>query len=84
MALWRLYYHLIWATKNRQPLINPKREAELYRYIIAKADTHGCIVHAIGGMEEHIHLERRFSNHKILVQAGELGELRELRELRES
>ena len=56
MALWRLYYHLIWTTKNRQPLINPKREAELYRYIIAKADTHRCIVHAIGGMEEHIHL----------------------------
>ena len=40
----------------QQTLINPQREAELYRYIIAKADAHRCIVHAIGGMEEHIHL----------------------------
>jgi REP element-mobilizing transposase RayT len=56
MALWRLYYHLVWATKERQPLINSDREDELYRYIIAKADALGCIVHAIGGIEDHIHL----------------------------
>jgi REP element-mobilizing transposase RayT len=56
MALWRLYYHLVWATKERQPLINSDREDELYRYIIAKADDLGCIVHAIGGVEDHIHL----------------------------
>jgi len=56
MALWRLYYHLIWATKERQPLIDLDREVELYRYIIAKADSLGCIIHAIGGVEDHIHL----------------------------
>lgn len=56
MALWRLYYHLVWATKERQPLINSDREDELYRYIIAKADDICCIVHAIGGVEDHIHL----------------------------
>ena len=56
MALWRLYYHLVWATKERQPLIEPKREPDLYNYIIGKADSHGCIVHAIGGIENHIHL----------------------------
>ena len=56
MALWRLYYHLVWATKQRQPLISPDREAKLYPYIIGKADALGCIVHAIGGIEDHIHL----------------------------
>ena len=56
MALWRLYYHLVWATKERQPLINSDREDELYRYIIAKADALSCIVHGIGGVEDHIHL----------------------------
>ena len=56
MALWRLYYHLVWATKERQPLINSDREDELYRYIIAKADDIRCIVHGIGGVEDHIHL----------------------------
>ncbi|MFB2880322.1 IS200/IS605 family transposase [Floridanema aerugineum] len=56
MALWRLYYHLVWATKERQPLITAKRESDLYNYIIGKADSLRCIVHAIGGTEDHIHL----------------------------
>lgn len=56
MALWRLYYHLVWATKERQPLILPNKEVELYNYIIGKADALRCIVHAIGGIEAHIHL----------------------------
>jgi putative transposase len=56
MALWRLYYHLVWATKERQPLINPEREDALYSYIIGKADVLDSIVHAIGGVEDHIHL----------------------------
>ena len=56
MPLWRLYYHLVWATKERQPLINPEKETTLYHYIISKADSLGCIVHAIGGVEDHIHL----------------------------
>jgi REP element-mobilizing transposase RayT len=56
MALWRLYYHLIWATKERQPLISANHETKLYNYIIGKADSLGCIIHAIGGIENHIHL----------------------------
>ncbi|MEG4815967.1 IS200/IS605 family transposase [Microcoleus sp. K5-D4] len=56
MAMWRLYYHLVWATKERQPLISPAKETELYSYIIGKADTLNCILHAIGGTENHIHL----------------------------
>jgi REP element-mobilizing transposase RayT len=56
MALWRLYYHLVWGTKKRQPLINPDRETVLYDYIIGKADALASIVHAINGIEDHIHL----------------------------
>ncbi|MGL5878594.1 MAG: IS200/IS605 family transposase [Xenococcaceae cyanobacterium] len=56
MALWRLYYHLVWGTKNRQPLIDNKREARLYPYIVSKADSLNCIIHAIDGMENHIHI----------------------------
>ncbi|BAU66394.1 Transposase IS200-like protein [Stanieria sp. NIES-3757] len=56
MALWRLYYHLIWGTKNRQPLINGQREARLYPYIISKADSLNSIIHAINGTENHIHV----------------------------
>lgn len=54
--LWRIYYHLVWATKKRQPLITADKEPELYNYIIGKADNLGSIIHAIGGVENHIHL----------------------------
>lgn len=56
MALWRLYYHIVWATKGRHPLIDPAVESDLYGYIRGKAHALGCIVHAVGGMEDHIHL----------------------------
>lgn len=56
MALWQLYYHLVWATKERLPLIQPSWEGDLHRYIIGKADGLGCIVHGVNGTEDHIHL----------------------------
>ncbi|ABA20951.1 Transposase IS200-like protein [Trichormus variabilis ATCC 29413] len=56
MSLWRLYYHIVWATKQRLPLIMPSKESELHNYIIGKSDALNCIVHGIGGMEDHIHL----------------------------
>ncbi len=56
MAFWRLYYHLVWATKERHPLIVADVEQELYGYIIGKANALGCITHAIGGIEDHLHL----------------------------
>ena len=56
MALWRLYYHFVWSTKGRLPMITPEIEQELYGYIIGKADALECITHAIGGIEDHIHL----------------------------
>ena len=56
MAFWRLYYHLVWSTKERLPLITPAIEPILYGYMIGKAVWHGAIVHAIGGIETHTHV----------------------------
>ncbi len=56
MAFWRLYYHLVWATKGREPLITATLEQELYGYIVGKADSLGCITHAINGTADHVHL----------------------------
>jgi len=56
MTFWRNYYHLVWATKNREPLITAELEKELYAYIVSKADELGVIVYAINGCENHIHL----------------------------
>lgn len=56
MSYWRLFYHITWGTKNREPLIDPKFEQDLYRVIVAKAKALGGTVYAVGGTENHIHL----------------------------
>jgi REP element-mobilizing transposase RayT len=56
MSYWKLYYHFIWSTKNRMPLIDSALEPELYRAIAAKAKDMGGFVHAIGGTTDHAHL----------------------------
>ena len=56
MPYWKLYYHFIWGTKNRMPLIESDIEPDLYRAIAAKAKDLGGFVHAIGGTENHVHL----------------------------
>ena len=56
MPYWKLYYHFIWSTKNRLPLIDPAFESELHRAIVAKVKTMDGFVHAVGGTEEHVHL----------------------------
>ncbi len=56
MPYWRLFYHVIWGTKNRLDLIDPAWEKDLYGYIRGKAGVLECIPHAIGGTSNHIHV----------------------------
>ena len=56
MPYFRLYYHFIWATRNREPLVTPAIEESLYGYVIGKIDHLQCFFHTIGGIENHIHL----------------------------
>jgi REP element-mobilizing transposase RayT len=56
MAYWRLYYHFVWGTKDRLALIDDQIEARVYSAIAAKAQELGALVHAVGGMEDHVHL----------------------------
>jgi REP element-mobilizing transposase RayT len=56
MPYYKLYYHIVWGTKNRQGIILPDFEADLYRVMAAKVISMDGIVHAIGGVEDHVHL----------------------------
>jgi putative transposase len=56
MPLWRLHYHLVWATKGREPLIGA-REEDAVRWSVKKtSDRMGLILHAVGVMPDHIHV----------------------------
>mgnify|MGYP002785659037 CR=1 FL=1 len=56
MSLWKLYYHFVWATHQRKPLITRSREELLYQFIRHKTDELGGYVRAIGGIDDHVHL----------------------------
>ncbi len=56
MPFWRLYYHLIWGTKNRLPLISAEIEPILFTFIAKKASGLGIRLYAIGGVSDHVHL----------------------------
>lgn len=56
MPYWRLFYHIVWGTKNRLPLVESAWEADLYGYIWGKATALECIPHAINGIPDHIHV----------------------------
>ncbi len=56
MTFWRLYYHLTWPTKDREPLIQPEMEERLFGYTIRKAAELGVYVYAINGWFDHMHV----------------------------
>jgi putative transposase len=56
MPYWKLYFHFIWGTKGRLPLIEPSIEPALYRAIAAKIKEMDGFVHAIGGTLDHVHI----------------------------
>jgi REP element-mobilizing transposase RayT len=51
-----LYVHLVWATWDRLPLILPDVERRLYRNIESEVRKMGCVVLALNGTVDHVHL----------------------------
>jgi putative transposase len=56
VSYWRLFYHLVWSTKNRHPAIDKRRAESVERTIRAACHDEGALLHAIGFMPDHVHL----------------------------
>jgi len=71
-SLSNILLHLVFSTKNREPLILPKLESELYAYIAAIHKNMACPLLKIGGTENHLHilcrLERVVTVSKLLEE----------------
>lgn len=50
------YYHLIWSTKNRVPLIGKEIQSPLYAYIGGITKNKNGALLCAGGTDNHIHL----------------------------
>ena len=56
MTYWRLHYHLIWATFERQPTLTPECEKMFYGVLYKKAEELGVKIHAAGNDVDHVHV----------------------------
>lgn len=57
------YSHLVFITKNREPLIAADLEPRLYEYLGGIVRDQGARLLEIGGMPDHLHLILRESKH---------------------
>ena len=60
MPFWRCFYHAIWTTYKREPLINTAMEKVIFEAIIAKSRSMGATVHAVNGIADHVHVAVSF------------------------
>ncbi len=51
-----LIYHIVFSTKNREPLITAETQPRLYEYIGGIVRNKGGILLEIGGMSDHLHV----------------------------
>src|SRR5215475_949452 len=51
-----LHYHLVFATKNREPLIAPAWRARLHEYLGGTISGLGGFPQGVGGTADHVHL----------------------------
>lgn len=56
MPYYQLFYHLVWSTKNRQPLLTRNVEPIVHKFLHTKAIGLGATVFALNGIEDHVHL----------------------------
>jgi REP element-mobilizing transposase RayT len=56
MTYWRLHYHLIFATFERQPTLTGEREKVFYGTLYGKAKELELKIHAAGNADDHAHV----------------------------
>ena len=56
MPYWQLFYHIVWATAGRLPLLTPKVEGTVHGYLQAKAQGLEGVVFAVNGLADHVHM----------------------------
>jgi REP element-mobilizing transposase RayT len=51
-----LHYHLVFSTKNREPWLTDTHRARVHEYLGGILRTMNGVAHAVGGMEDHVHV----------------------------
>ena len=56
MPHWRLYYHVVWATRGREPLLTSPCHDLVERSIRSTDGDLAAVVHAVGMVSDHVHV----------------------------
>ena len=56
MPYWQLFYHIVWSTKDRLPLLTPDVETVIFNLLRNKAIGLDAIVFALNGVVDHVHM----------------------------
>ncbi len=56
LPYWRFFYHLVWATQSRLPLIGDQEETLIRRSLELTIVDLDLIPHAVGTMPDHVHV----------------------------
>lgn len=53
---YQIHVHLVFAAKERYPLLTGQHQKNIHAYLAGKAKEHNCYINAIGGTEDHLHI----------------------------
>ena len=54
-AYYKIWVHIIWSTKDRQPLLNSALRPQLFQHIREKASEEGYHLDMVNGVEDYLH-----------------------------
>lgn len=52
----QILYHIIFSTKNRNPVLLKENKEKLFRYIWGVTKNKNCILYQINGADDHLHI----------------------------
>jgi len=55
-SFYKIWLHVIFSTKDREPLITKEKEQAIYNFIAEQLRELNCPVRIINGIQDHIHL----------------------------
>ena len=70
-SLSRILVHLIFSTKHRHRVLDPKIQIELHRYLTGVLNGTDCPSLQVGGVEDHVHILFGLSRTRTIAEVVE-------------
>jgi len=72
MPFVKVWIHVVWSTKNRQPLINQSIRKEVFEHIYHNAFSKGILIDVVSGHIDHVHCLLRLKNDQTISKVMQL------------